>query len=108
MNSLDLTKDVEFKSEHPVAESMLVDKDTRLIRFSLLPGQSIKEHSAPSSPVYVIILEGKGLFSDGENNVREFGKNSCIKYEQDEKHSIQAADEKLVFVALLRGSPRKT
>lgn len=106
MNSFDLLKDVEFKTEHPVAESMLIDKDTRLLRFSLLPGQSIKEHSAPSSPVYIIILEGKGLFSDGENNVRECGKNTCIKYEQNEKHSIQATDEKLVFVAILRGSPR--
>lgn len=106
MNSFDLMKDVEFKSEHPVAQSILADKDTRLIRFSLLPGQSIKEHSAPSSPVYIIILEGRGLFSDGEKGVREFGENTCIKYEQGEKHSIQATDENLVFVALLKGSPR--
>ena len=106
MNSFDLTKDIEFKTEHPVAEPILVDKDTRLIRFSLLPGQSIKEHSAPSSPVYIIILEGKGLFSDGHEGLREFGKNTCIKYEQNEKHSIRATDEKLVFIGLLKGSPR--
>jgi len=106
MESFDLMKDVEFKTEHPVAESMLVDKDTRLIRFSLLPGQSIKEHSAPSSPVHIIILEGKGLFSDGHDGMKEFGKSACIKYDQGEKHSIQAEDEKLVFVALLKGSPR--
>ena len=106
MNSFDLMKDVEFKTERRVAESILIDEDTRLIRFSLLPGQSIKEHSAPSSPVYIIILEGKGLFSGCQNSVRELGKNTCIKYEQDEKHSIQATDEKLVFVALLKGSPR--
>lgn len=108
MNSFDLMKDVEFNNEHPVAESILADKDTRLIRFSLLPGQSIKEHSAPSSPVYIIILEGKGLFSDAQNGLREFGENRCIKYEQNEKHTVQATDEKLVFIALLRGSPRKT
>ncbi|MEZ4548857.1 MAG: hypothetical protein R3B51_14605 [Thermodesulfobacteriota bacterium] len=52
---------MEFKEEHPHAETILADRDTRLIRFSLLPGQSIKEHSAPSSPVYIIILEGGGL-----------------------------------------------
>jgi quercetin dioxygenase-like cupin family protein len=108
MNSFDLMKDIEFKTGHPVAESVLADKDTRLVRFSLLPGQSIKEHRAPSSPVYIIILEGKGLFSDGHDGMKEFGKNACIKYERGEKHSIETADENLVFVALLKGSPRNT
>ena len=106
MVSFDLLKDVEFKEEHPVAETILADRDTRLIRFSLLPGQGIKEHSAPSSPVYIIVLEGKGLFTDGEDNVKELGVNSCVKYEQGETHSVRAEDEKLVFVALLKGSPR--
>jgi len=106
LNSFDLLKDVEFKTEHPNAETILADRDTRLIRFSLLPGQSIKEHSAPSSPVYIIVLQGRGLFTDGENNVKELGVNSCVKYEQGEKHSVSARDENLVFVALLRGAPR--
>lgn len=70
-----------------------------LIRLSLLPGQSIKEHSSPSSPVYIIILVGKGLFSDEQGNLKEFGINTCIKYDQNEKHSIQARDGKLVFIA---------
>ena len=65
MQSFDIMKDVEFKTEHPVVETILADKDTRLIRFSLLPGQVIKEHSAPSSPVYFVVLEGRGEFSDG-------------------------------------------
>jgi hypothetical protein len=40
--------------------------------------------------------------------MKEFGKNACIKYERGEKHSIETADENLVFVALLKGSPRNT
>lgn len=104
--SFDLLKDVEFKEEHPHAETILADRDTRLIRFSLLPGQSIKEHSAPSSPVYIIILEGRGTFTGGEDNASELGAGSCVKYEQGEKHSVRAGDEKLVFAALLKGSPR--
>jgi len=106
MHSFDIMKDVEFKTEHPVAETILADKDTRLIRFSMLPGQVIKEHSAPSSPVYIVVLEGRGEFSDGEGGSKELGPNSCIKYELGEKHSVKATDEKLVFIALLRGSPR--
>ena len=76
--SFDLLKDVEFKEEHPHAETILADRDTRLIRFSLLPGQSIKEHSAPSSPVYIIILEGRATFTGGENIVCELGAVSCV------------------------------
>ncbi len=100
-------KDVKYKTDHSVAESILADKDTRLVRFSLLPGQSIKEHSAPSSQVHLIILEARGQFSDGDGAFMEFGPDTFIKYEQGEKHSIQAMDEKLVFVAPLKGSPSK-
>lgn len=107
MKSFDILDDVEFNDDHPAAKSILIDKDSRLIRFCLLPGQIIKEHSSPSSPVYIIILEGKGLFSNEEGILEKFGENTCIKYDQNEKHSIQAIDEKLIFIALLRGSPRK-
>lgn len=104
MHSFDIMKDVEFKTEHPVAETILADKDTRLIRFSMLPGQVIKEHSAPSSPVYIVVLEGRGEFSDGEGGSKELGPNSCIKYELGEKHPVQVTDEKLVLITLTIGS----
>ena len=92
---------------NPEANVSRDDVDKLYVVDCLLPGQVIKEHSAPSSPVHIIVLEGKGLFSGGEGGFREFGPKTCIKFEQGEKHSIKATDEKLVFIALLRGSPRK-
>lgn len=107
MKSFDILNDLKFNDGHPVAESLLADKDTRLIRFSLLPGQHIKEHSSPSSTVCIIILKGRGLFSDERGDLKEYGVNTCLQYDRDENHSIQAVNEELVFLALLKGTPRK-
>ena len=34
-----------------------VDKNGGLLQFALKPGQEVKEHSSPSSPVYLLVLK---------------------------------------------------
>jgi quercetin dioxygenase-like cupin family protein len=72
-----------------------------------MPGQELKEHSSPSSPVYLLVLKGEGVFKDERGSQATAGPGSILIYDVNEKHSVKAKDEELVFVAILHGSPRK-
>jgi len=106
MEYVDLMQDIKFNDSHPIAQSIHADKNGRLLQFALEPGQELKEHSNSSSPVYLLILKGEGVFR-GEGTETVAGPGSIVIYDPDEKHSVQARDEELVFVAILHGSPRK-
>jgi quercetin dioxygenase-like cupin family protein len=103
---VELMKGVEFNETHGIARPIHVDKNGRLLQFALRPGQKIKEHSSPSSPVYLLVLEGKGIFRGADNVEIKAGPGSILIFDVDEKHSIQALEEDLIFVAILHGSPR--
>lgn len=103
MKTIKYKENVKFNKDHGVADPLFIDKNSRLLRFSLLPGQSIKEHRAPSSPVFIKIIEGRGLFWGKDGNKQEYDSNSIIIFSQNEIHGVSALDEKLVFIALLHG-----
>lgn len=50
MKLANLLENLEFGNKDPHAEPLHIDRQGRAILFSLKPGQSIREHSAPSSP----------------------------------------------------------
>jgi len=102
MKSISLLDNLTFHEDNPNAEPLLVDADSRIIRFALKPGQKIKEHTAPSSPLYMVVLKGKGLFSGGDGEKLEFGPNSLLVFEQAEPHYIEALQEDLIFLAFLK------
>ena len=106
MEYVNLMEGIEFNDAHGIARPIHADENGRLLQFALLPGQAIKEHSSPSSPVYLVVLKGKGVFTGGDNARAEAGTGSVLVFEPGEKHSIQALDEELVFAAILHGSPR--
>jgi quercetin dioxygenase-like cupin family protein len=107
MKTIQLLEELEFGEERPIAKPIHVDENGRLLRFTLRPGQSVKEHSAPSSPVYIVVLKGNGLFSGEDEKEYLFGANSLLIFKPQEKHTIRALDDELVFIALLHGAPRK-
>ncbi|MEM7007707.1 MAG: cupin domain-containing protein [Thermodesulfobacteriota bacterium] len=107
MEHVELLKDIKFSDEHPIAQSIHADKNGRLLHFALEPGQEIKEHSSPTSPVYIVVLKGEGTFYSGDGSNIKAKLGSIIMYEVGEKHSIKAGEEQLVFVAILHGAPRK-
>jgi quercetin dioxygenase-like cupin family protein len=72
----------------------------------LRPGQSVRQHMAPHSPVYLVVLKGHGLFASGDSAPQKYGPETLLTFAPGEDHSIQALDEELVFVAFLHEAPR--
>jgi quercetin dioxygenase-like cupin family protein len=105
MKSMQLLEGVEFGDRSAHAEPLYVDRHGRAIRFSLKPGQSIKEHNAPDSPFYAIVLKGKGMFAGGDGKEQLFGPGALLIFDPKENHVIRALDEELVFVGFLGGAP---
>lgn len=104
MRIIDLTENWQFSSKGPHAEPLHVDKNGRSILFTLEAGQSIREHSSPSSPFFVVILKGNGIFTGGDGAEQTVGPDTLLVFDPDEQHSIRALDE-LVFVGFLHGVP---
>jgi quercetin dioxygenase-like cupin family protein len=103
MKVANLLENLKFGSTEPHAEPLHVDKDGRAILFTLKPGQSIREHNAPSSPFFVVVLKGKGVFtSDGSEQT--CGPDTLLVFDAAEQHAIHAI-EQLVFVGFLHGAP---
>lgn len=103
MESYKLLDSLEFHEQVPFAEPLLVDKDVRILRWMLRPGQQVKEHAAPGSPFYVVVLRGRGLFAGPDGREEEHGPGSLLVFGSGEPHSVRAVDEDLVFVGFLHG-----
>ena len=103
MQAHSLLTELEFHKDHAFAQPLLVDEHARILRFMLQPGQSINEHTAPHSPFYVVILQGKGIFSGADGIEQEFRSNTLLAFDMAEVHSVRALDETLVFLGFLQG-----
>ena len=103
MRSTNLLDDLEYHHDHPYAQPLYVDKNGRVIRFMLKPGQIISEHNAPSSPFYAVVIKGHGVFAGADGIEHEFGPNSILIFDEGEDHMVRALDEELVFVGFLHG-----
>lgn len=102
MKSSALLADLTFRDGTPIAQPLLVDQHTRIIRWMLKPGQRIDEHSVPDSPFYVLVLSGRGMFAGNDGQETEYGPMSLLIFEPNETHSVSALNEELVFVSFLK------
>src|SRR5512138_453485 len=98
MKTIPLMENWEFKDKNPYAQPLFVAQDGRILRFALKPGQIIREHQVPHSPVYIIVLSGQGMFSAPAGREQLFGTNALIIFEAGENHAVRALEEELVFV----------
>ncbi len=105
MRTTDLLEGLEFHEPNPYAQPLYVDEHGRVLRFTLKPGQSVKEHNAPHSPFYVVVLKGRGAFAGGDGKEQQFGPNTLLIFEPGEDHTVRALDEELMFVGFLHGAP---
>lgn len=101
MHKIDVLDDVKFWERGAHAEPLLVDDRGRILRFALMPGQSIREHRTPGTPLYILVLQGNGVFTDGEGTEVEVGPHSLLMFDPGESHSVRAKDEPFVFLAFL-------
>ena len=104
MQLVNLLDNLKFGSKDPHAEPVHSERDGRAIVFTLKPGQSIREHNAPSSPFFVVVLKGKGVFAGGDGVEQTCGPNTLLVFDAGEQHAIRAVEE-LVFVGFLHGAP---
>lgn len=104
MKTVNLLERLTFGDKDPHAEPLHVDRQGRAILFTLKPGQSIREHNAPSSPFFAVVLKGNGVFTGGDGVEHACGPNTLIICDAGEQHSIRAIEE-LVFVGFLHGVP---
>jgi quercetin dioxygenase-like cupin family protein len=104
MKCVNLLENWQFSDKGPHAEPLHVDRNSRAILFTLLPDQTIRAHNVPSSPFFVIVLQGQGIFTGGDGIERVVGSNSLLVFEPGEQHSVRAL-ENLVFVGFLNGAP---
>lgn len=93
----------EFRDAVPFAQPLLVNQNVRILRWMLKPGQSVREHNAPGSPFYVIVLEGRGLFAGADGREQEAGPGGLLIFEPGENHTVHALGENLIFVGFLQG-----
>jgi quercetin dioxygenase-like cupin family protein len=105
MQAISLYDNWVFHDENPAAEPLFVNEDGRILRFALKPGQSIQEHTAPNSPLYIVILKGEGLFSGGDGREERFGPGALLIFDTGEPHAIRAENEELLFVGFMHGVP---
>lgn len=103
MWSFPLTEDLEFHEERPYSQPLLVSDWGRVLRFTLNPGQSVREHGTPHSPFFAVVLEGEGLFAGEDGHEQRFGPHSLLIFAPGELHAVRALDQKLVFVGFLQG-----
>lgn len=103
MKAHKLLDQLEYHEPVPYAQPLLVDRNTRILRWMLKPGQSVREHNAPGSPFYVVVLQGRGVFAGADGGEHEAGPGELLVFEPGENHSVQALGEELVFVGFLQG-----
>jgi quercetin dioxygenase-like cupin family protein len=104
MKLINLLENLEFGNKDPHAEPLHVDRQGRAILFTLKPDQTIREHNAPSSPFFVVILKGKGVFAGGDGVGHTCEPNTLLVFDAGEQHTICSV-EGLVFVGFLHGAP---
>ena len=105
MRTMNLLEDLEFHEPNPYAQPLLVDQHGRVIRFTLKPGQSIREHHASGSPFYVVVLKGHGVFVGANGEEQQVGPDTLLVFDPGENHEVRAMDEEFVFVGVLYGVP---
>ena len=73
MISINLAENWHFDPKGSHADPLHVDRNGRAILFTLKPEQTIRAHNVPSSPFYVVVLAGRGLFTGWDGVEREVG-----------------------------------
>lgn len=104
MKSKQLLENLKFHDSVPFAQPLLVDQNSRILRWMLKPGQQIAQHKVPDSPFYVVILKGSGLFAGADGQEQPYGVNDLLIFAPGELHSVRALDEELIFLSFLQSA----
>lgn len=104
MKCIKLLDNWKLSDKGPHAEPLHVDRNGRAILFTLQPKQTIRAHNVPSSPFFVMVLQGQGIFTGADGVEQVVGSNTLLVFEPSEQHTVRALDN-LVFIGFLHGAP---
>jgi len=105
MRTIELLEDIAFRESSPHAESLHSNDEGRALRFAFLPEQRLAAHNAPHSPIHLIIIQGRGMFTGADGIERECSEGMMVVFDSGEEHSVRALDEKLVFISIYKENP---
>lgn len=105
MRVFNLHDEVQFDEEQAHAESIHSNDEGRALRFALLPNQKIENFQTPSSPVHLVVLQGKGTFVDANGEEKFVEAGTLVVFDANETHSVYTKDEKLVYIAIYNENP---
>lgn len=91
MRTMQLLEGLEFDGKRAHAVPLFVDKAGRALCFALRPGQHLKQHAAPSSPLYLVVLKGEGMFAGGDGKERRLGPSSLAILDRGEARPANSA-----------------
>ncbi len=105
MRTIELMKGIEFNDNNPQAQLLHGNEEGRVFRFAFLPGQGLEPHRAPSSPIHMIVIQGKGAFAGEDGVERICSEGMMVSFDAGETHSVRALDEILVFISVYKEAP---
>lgn len=95
MKTYDLKKLITFSSEKPVKKHFLNSKGFHSALICLKKGLEIPPHPEDYA-VFLMIIEGKGLFTDNEGK-HALEKNQSIYMKKDEIRGIKAEEDLVIL-----------
>ena len=101
MKTIPLFDALEFHERNPYPQPLCLDEHGRVLRFALRPGQSIREHNTPDSPLYLIVLDGNGVFSGSDGRETECVPGTLLIFDPGERHLLRARDRDLILVGFM-------
>jgi quercetin dioxygenase-like cupin family protein len=103
MQIFEAVEDLRLGDAAGLAQPLWADEHSRILRFVLQPGDSIKEHHSRNSPFYALVLKGRGVFTENNGTDHEVGPHDFVQFDVGEDHAIRALGEELVFVGFQVG-----
>jgi quercetin dioxygenase-like cupin family protein len=107
MKTIQLFDALQFHEKNPYSQPLCMDAQGRVFRFALRPGQSIREHNTPDSPLYLIVLDGHGIFSGSDEREIECGTGTLLIFDPGENHTLRARDRDLILIGFMHNAHSK-
>jgi quercetin dioxygenase-like cupin family protein len=106
MKTIKIDPNLAFPEKTPHAAPLHVGESGRALLFTLRAGETIEEHRAPSSPLFIYVLRGRGEFSGADGKPAAFGPGALLIFKSGEDHRVQALED-LAFLGIMQPVPEE-
>lgn len=104
MKTIHLFDTLQFHEKNPYPQPLSIDQSGRVLSFALRPGQTIREHNSADSPLYIIVMEGNGIFSGSDGRETECPPGTLLIFDPGERHTLRARDRDLVLIGFVHAA----